>query len=213
MKKAQIKGLVQKAAAVVVIALVGYNTCLLVRMQKRQKEMERVLTFALEQERDAAEKALEVQKEKIKEAIAASEANINGRLDRIEKAMTVQGRLKRGAAGQVSVGEKESGKGVRLLYDEAYLEDKEEEAYRFLKGKKYAAAYQLYNEIVEKDPERLMSRYYRMYSLFYANEMNRENYAFLLKEIEYLRGKGLNEDSFKKIETFIGKEDITSATK
>ena len=76
------------------------------------------------------------------------------------------------------------------------------------KGKKYAAAYQLYNEIVEKDPERLMSRYYRMYSLFYANEMNRENYAFLLKEIEYLRGKGMNEDSFNKIEAFIGKEGL-----
>ena len=209
----RIKGYLGVTAAVSAFALLVLNVAILVSVQSRQKEMERMLTLTLEQEKDAAEKALGAQEEKIKEAIAASEANINGRLDRIEKAMTVQGRLKRGAAGQVSAGEKESGKGVRLLYDEAYLEDKEEEAYRLLKGKKYAAAYQLYNEIVEKDPERLMSRYYRMYSLFYANEMNRENYAFLLKEIEYLRGKGLNEDSFKKIETFIGKEDITSATK
>ena len=209
----RIKGYLRKAAAVSAFALLVLNVAILVSVQSRQKEMERMLTLTLEQEKDAAEKALGAQEEKIKEAIAASEANINGRLDRIEKTMIAQGRLKYGAAGQVPVGEKASGKEVRLLYDEAYLEEQEGEAYRLLKGKKYAAAYQLYDEIVEKDPERLMSRYYRMYSLFYANEMNKENYEFLLKEIEYLRGKGMREDSFKKIETFIEKEGITSATK
>ena len=202
----RIKGYLGKAAAVSAFALLVLNVALLLSVQSRQKEMERMLTLALEQGRDAAEKALGAQEEKIKEAIAVSEANINGRLDRIEKTMIAQGQVKRGVAGQVPAGEKESGKGVRLLYDEAYLAGKEEEAYRLLKGKKYAAAYQLYNGIIEKDPERLMSRYYRMYSLFYANEMNKENYEFLLKEIEYLRGKGMREDSFKKIETFIEKE-------
>ena len=202
----RIKGYLGVTAAVSAFALLVLNVAILVSVQSRQKEMERMLTLTLEQEKDAAEKALGAQEEKIKEAIAASEANINGRLDRIEKTMIAQGRLKYGAAGQVPVGEKASGKEVRLLYDEAYLEEQEGEAYRLLKGKKYAAAYQLYDEIVEKDPERLMSRYYRMYSLFYANEMNKENYEFLLKEIEYLRGKGMREDSFKKIETFIEKE-------
>ena len=204
----RIKGYLRKAAAVSAFVLLVLNVAILLSVQNRQKEMERTLTLALEQGRDAAEKALGAQGEEIKEAVAVSEANINGRLDRIEKTMIAQGRVKRGAAGQVPAGEKESGRGVRLLYDEGYLEGKEEEAYRLLKGKKYAAAYQLYDEIVEKDPERLMSRYYRMYSLFYANEMNRENYAFLLKEIEYLRGKGMNEDSFNKIEAFIGKEGL-----
>ena len=204
----RIKGYLGKAAAVSAFALLVLNVAILLSVQNRQKEMERMLTLALEQGKDAAEKALGAQEEKIKEAIAASEANINGRLDRIEKTMIAQGRLKYRAAGQVPAGEKASGKEVRLLYDEAYLEGKEGEAYRLLKGKKYAAAYQLYNEIVEKDPERLMSRYYRMYSLFYANEMNKENYEFLLKEIEYLRGKGMREDSFKKIEAFIGKEGL-----
>ena len=168
--------------------------------------MERMLTLALEQGREAAEKALGAQGEEIKEAIAVSEANINGRLERIEKTMIAQRSAKSGSAVQISAGEKESGKGVRLLYDEAYLEGQEGEAYRLLKERKYGAAYQLYNGIIEKDPERLMSRYYRMYSLFYANEMNKENYEFLLKEIEYLRGKGMREDSFKKIEAFIGRE-------
>jgi len=204
----RIKGYLGVTAAVSAFALLVLNVAILVSVQSRQKEMERMLTLTLEQEKDAAEKALGAQEEKIKEAIAASEANINGRLDRIEKTMIAQGRLKYGAAGQVPVGEKASGKEVRLLYDEAYLEEQEGEAYRLLKGKKYAAAYQLYDEIVEKDPERLMSRYYRMYSLFYANEMNKENYEFLLKEIEYLRGKGMREDSFKKIETFIEKEGL-----
>lgn len=204
----RIKGYLRKAAAVSAFALLVLNVAILVSVQSRQKEMERMLTLTLEQEKGAAEKALGAQEEKIKEAIAVSEANINGRLDRIEKTVIAQGRLKYGAAGQVPVGEKASGKEVRLLYDEAYLEEQEGEAYRLLKGKKYAAAYQLYDEIVEKDPERLMSRYYRMYSLFYANEMNKENYEFLLKEIEYLRGKGMREDSFKKIETFIEKEGL-----
>ncbi len=202
----RIQGYLGVTAAVSAFALLVLNIVILVSVQSRQKEMERMLTLALEQEREAAEKALGTQGEEIKEAIAASEANINGRLDRIEKTMIAQGRVKPGAAGQVPAGEKESGKEVRLLYEEGYLEGKEEEAYRLLKGKKYAAAYQLYDEIVEKDPERLMSRYYRMYSLFYANEMNKENYEFLLKEIEYLRGKGIDEDSFKTIEAFIGRE-------
>ena len=92
------------------------------------------------------------------------------------------------------------------MYDEAFLEAREEEAYRLLKEEKYGAAYKLYDEIVEKDPERLLSRYYRVYSLFYSNEMNREKYDYLLKEIEYLRGKGMDEDSFKKIEAFIERE-------
>jgi len=202
----RIKGYLRKAAAVSAFALLVLNVALLLSVQSRQKEMERMLTLALEQGREAAEKALGAQGEEIKEALAVSEANINGRLERIEKTMIAQRSAKSGSAVQISAGEKESGKGVRLLYDEAYLAGKEEEAYRLLKGKKYAAAYQLYDEIVEKDPERLMSRYYRMYSLFYANEMNKENYEFLLKEIEYLRGKGMREDSFKKIETFIEKE-------
>lgn len=204
----RIKGYLGKASVVSAFALLVLNAAVLVSVQSRQKELERMLTLTLEQGKDAAEKAFGAQEEEIKEAIAASEANINGRLDRIEKTMIAQGRVKCGAAGQVPAGEKESGKGVRLLYDETYLEKQEGEAYRLLKGKKYAAAYQLYDEIVEKDPERLMSRYYRLYSLFYANEMNKENYEFLLKEIEYLRGKGMREDSFKKIETFIEKEGL-----
>lgn len=204
----RIKGYLGKASVVSAFALLVLNAAVLVSVQSRQKELERMLTLTLEQGKDAAEKAFGAQEEEIKEAIAASEANINGRLDRIEKTMIAQGRVKCGAAGQVPVGEKASGKGVRLLYDETYLEEQEGEAYRLLKGKKYAAAYQLYDEIVEKDPERLMSRYYRLYSLFYANEMNKENYEFLLKEIEYLRGKGMREDSFKKIETFIEKEGL-----
>ena len=64
----------------------------------------------------------------------------------------------------------------------------------------------MYDEVVEKDPERLRSRYYRIYSLFYANEMNREKYDYIIQEIAYLRGKGIDEDSFKKIEAFIGRE-------
>ena len=202
----RIKGYLRKAAAVSAFALLVLNIALLLSVQSRQKEMERMLTLALEQGKDAAEKALGAQGEEIKEAITASEANINSRLDRIEKTMIAQRSSKSDSAVQISAGEKESGKGVRLLYDETYLEGQEGEAYRLLKERKYGAAYQLYDEIVEKDPERLMSRYYRMYSLFYANEMNKENYEFLLKEIEYLRGKGMREDSFKKIEAFIGRE-------
>lgn len=202
----RIKGYLRKAAAVSAFALLVLNVALLLSVQSRQKEMERMLTLALEQGREAAEKALGAQGEEIKEAITASEANINSRLDRIEKTMIAQRSSKSDSAVQISAGEKESGKGVRLLYDEAYLEGQEGEAYRLLKERKYGAAYQLYNGIIEKDPERLMSRYYRMYSLFYANEMNKENYEFLLKEIEYLRGKGMREDSFKKIEAFIGRE-------
>ena len=90
----RIKGYLGKAAAVSAFALLVLNTAILVSVQSRQKEMERMMTLALEQGRDAAEKALGAQGEEIKEAIAVSEANINGRLDRIEKTMIAERRGK-----------------------------------------------------------------------------------------------------------------------
>ena len=206
MKKAQIKGTIQKAAVALVIVLMGCNTYLLVSMGKKQKETEARLMAELEKGRAETEKALAAQEEKIKETIALNESNIRNGLSRIEKTIIVHGRLKSGGGEQSSAGKKDTEKELRLLYDEAFLEAREEEAYRLLKEEKYGAAYKLYDEIVEKDPERLLSRYYRVYSLFYSNEMNREKYDYLLKEIEYLRGKGMDEDSFKKIEAFIGRE-------
>lgn len=206
MKKAQIKGTIQKAAVALVIVLMGCNTYLLVSMGKKQKETEARLMAELEKGRAETEKALAAQEEKIKETIALNEVNIRNGLSRIEKTIIVHGRLKSGGGEQSSAGKKDTEKELRLLYDEAFLEAREEEAYRLLKEEKYGAAYKLYDEIVEKDPERLLSRYYRVYSLFYSNEMNREKYDYLLKEIEYLRGKGMDEDSFKKIEAFIERE-------
>lgn len=206
MKKAQIKGTIQKAAVALVIVLMGCNTYLLVSMGKKQKETEARLMAELEKGRAETEKALAAQEEKIKETIALNESNIRNGLSRIEKTIIVHGRLKSGGDEQSSAGKKDTEKELRLLYDEAFLEAREEEAYRLLKEEKYGAAYKLYDEIVEKDPERLLSRYYRVYSLFYSNEMNREKYDYLLKEIEYLRGKGMDEDSFKKIEAFIERE-------
>ena len=206
MKKAQIKGTIQKAAVALVIVLMGCNTYLLMSMGKKQKETEARLMAELEKGRAETEKALAAQEEKIKETIALNESNIRNGLSRIEKTIIVHGRLKSGGGEQSSAGKKDTEKELRLLYDEAFLEAREEEAYRLLKEEKYGAAYKLYDEIVEKDPERLLSRYYRVYSLFYSNEMNREKYDYLLKEIEYLRGKGMDEDSFKKIEAFIGRE-------
>ena len=206
MKKAQIKGTIQKAAVALVIVLMGCNTYLLVSMGKKQKETEARLMAELEKGRAETEKALAAQEEKIKETIALNESNIRNGLSRIEKTIIVHGRLKSGGGEQSSADKKDTEKELRLLYDEAFLEAREEEAYRLLKEEKYGAAYKLYDEIVEKDPERLLSRYYRVYSLFYSNEMNREKYDYLLKEIEYLRGKGMDEDSFKKIEAFIERE-------
>lgn len=206
MKKAQIKGTIQKATVALVIVLMGCNTYLLVSMGKKQKETEARLMAELEKGRAETEKALAAQEEKIKETIALNESNIRNGLSRIEKTIIVHGRLKSGGGEQSSAGKKDTEKELRLLYDEAFLEAREEEAYRLLKEEKYGAAYKLYDEIVEKDPERLLSRYYRVYSLFYSNEMNREKYDYLLKEIEYLRGKGMDEDSFKKIEAFIERE-------
>lgn len=206
MKKAQIKGTIQKAAVALVIVLMGCNTYLLMSMGKKQKETEARLMAELEKGRAETEKALAAQEEKIKETIALNESNIRNGLSRIEKTIIVHGRLKSGGGEQSSAGKKDTEKELRLLYDEAFLEAREEEAYRLLKEEKYGAAYKLYDEIVEKDPERLLSRYYRVYSLFYSNEMNREKYDYLLKEIEYLRGKGMDEDSFKKIEAFIERE-------
>ena len=63
----RIKGYLGKAAAVSAFALLVLNVAILVSVQSRQKEMERMLTLALEQGRDAAEKALGAQGEEIKD--------------------------------------------------------------------------------------------------------------------------------------------------
>ena len=42
--------------------------------------------------------------------------------------------------------------------------------------------------------------------MFYSNEMDKENYDYILEEIEYLRKNGMEESSFKIIENFIKRE-------
>ena len=206
MRKEQVKGIMRKAWIVLIIALLGCNSALLLSMQMREKAREERFERALEQERVALEKALAVREEKIREAIAVSESNITAVLRRIERTEVGLGRVRSATVRQSSAGEKDTGNAIHLLYDEAYLEDREEEGWRLLKEKAYGAAYKVYDEIVKRDPERLSSRYYRIYSLFYSNEMNREKYDDIVKEIEYLRGKGMEEESFKEIEKFIERE-------
>jgi len=57
----------RKAWIVLIIALLGCNSALLLSMQMREKEREERFERALEQERVALEKALAVREEKIRE--------------------------------------------------------------------------------------------------------------------------------------------------
>ena len=202
----RIKGYLEKAWAGTAFALLVLNTVIVLNVQSRQKEMEERLTAKMESGKEVCEKAYTAQKEETKKAIAASEGNILAVLNGMGKMVAAEEKQRSGTAGQRQARAKDREKEVKLLYDEGYLEGKEKEAYGLLKERKYAAAYKVYDEVVEKDPERLRSRYYRIYSLFYANEMNREKYDYIIQEIAYLRGKGIDEDSFKKIEAFIGRE-------
>ncbi|WP_253730156.1 hypothetical protein [Treponema sp. OMZ 790] len=129
----------------------------------------------------------------------------------VKKLLTVQDseiqvKLKNILLRQKRINESDRKNEMRLIYADGVLEKKEAEAYNLLKERKYAAAYKIYNEIKESDPERLSARYYGVYSLFYSNEMNKENYDYILKEISFLREKGMEEDAFKIIENFIKRE-------
>ena len=139
---------------------------------------------------------IEYSRDEINTKIEVSTENILNEIKKTEKLLKLQGKetqlqLKNLFSSQKRINENDKKKDIRLIYAEGILEKKEMEAYNLLKEKKYAAAYKIYKEIKESDPERLSSRYYGVYSLFYSNEMDKENYDYILEEIEYLRKNGV----------------------
>ena len=104
MRKEQVKGIMRKAWIVLIIALLGCNSALLLSMQMREKEREERFERALEQERVALEQALAVREEKIREAIAVSESNITAVLRRIERTEIGLGRVRSATLTRSTVG-------------------------------------------------------------------------------------------------------------
>ncbi|QOW61904.1 hypothetical protein [Treponema pedis] len=115
-------------------------------------------------------------------------------------------RIKAYVRKEVERGKNERGGAVKLLERDGELEVQEREAYELLKRGEYGRAYKLYEKIKDVDPSRLKVRYYVIYSLFYGNEMNKENYKYIMEEIEYLRGKGMREEGLSEIERRIKRE-------
>lgn len=188
-------------AAVCVMLLLGFNTYMLIDIKREQNKIRDVLCIKLKEQRNE-EPVAGSQRDKIAEQIERSEEKLIEKMNGIEKMIAV--------GSNIQIIEKKptakKNKETNLLYEVGAFDAKEEEAYRLMKEGRYGAASKLYKEIIRNDPERIRARYYGMYSLFYANEMNKENYEYILQEIAYLRGKGLEEASFKKIEERIKRE-------
>ena len=196
--------------SVILIILLCLNIYTVFQIKKSQEEVKNITKLLEHIEKNIVER-IEYNRDEIGEKIEVSTENILNEIKETEKLLKLQGKetqlqLKNLFSSQKRINENDKKKDLRLIYAEGILEKKEMEAYNLLKEKKYAAAYKIYKEIKESDPERLSSRYYGVYSLFYSNEMDKENYDYILEEIEYLRKNGMEESSFKIIENFIKRE-------
>ena len=196
--------------SVILIVLLCLNIYTVFQVKKGQEEVKNIITLLEHMEKNIMGQ-IEYSRDEIGEKIEISTGSILKEIKEAERLLKLQGKetqgkLKNIFSSQKRINEKDKKKDVRVIYAEDALEKKEGEAYNLLKRKKYAAAYKIYKEIKESDPERLSSRYYGVYSLFYSNEMDKENYDYILEEIEYLRKNGMEESSFKIIENFIKRE-------
>ena len=196
--------------SVIVIVILCFNLYIVFQVKRSREEVKNIITLLEHTEKNILER-IEYNRDEIGEKIEVSTGSILKEIKEAERLLKLQGRetqgkLKNLFSSQKRINEKDKKKDVRVIYAEDALEKKETEAYNLLKRKKYAAAYKIYKEIKESDPERLSSRYYGVYSLFYSNEMDKENYDYILEEIEYLRKNGMEESSFKIIENFIKRE-------
>ena len=196
--------------SVILIVFLCFNIYIFFQVKKGQEEVKNIITLLEHMEKNIMGQ-IEYNRDEINTKIEVSTENILNEIKKTEKLLKLQGKetqlqLKNLFSSQKRINENDKKKDLRLIYAEGILEKKEMEAYNLLKEKKYAAAYKIYKEIKESDPERLSSRYYGVYSLFYSNEMDKENYDYILEEIEYLRKNGMEESSFKIIENFIKRE-------
>ena len=196
--------------SVIVIVILCFNLYIVFQVKRSREEVKTIITLLEHTEKNILER-IECNRDEIGEKIEVSTGSILKEIKEAERLLRrygkeTQGKLKNIFSSQKRINEKDKKKDVRVIYAEDALEKKEAEAYNLLKRKKYAAAYKIYKEIKESDPERLSSRYYGVYSLFYSNEMDKENYDYILEEIEYLRKNGMEESSFKIIENFIKRE-------
>ena len=196
--------------SVIVIVILCFNLYIVFQVKRSQEEIKSIITLLEHTEKNILER-IECNRDEIGEKIKVSTGSILKEIKEAENLLRrygkeTQGKLKNIFSSQKRINENDKKKDVRLIYAEDVLEKKEAEAYNLLKRKKYAAAYKIYKEIKESDPERLSARYYGIYSLFYSNEMDKENYDYILKEIDYLRENGMEESSFKIIENFIKRE-------
>ena len=196
--------------SVILIVLLCLNIYTVFQIKKSQEEVKNITKLLEHIEKNIVER-IEYNRDEIGEKIEVSTGSILKEIKEAERLLKLQdketqGKLKNLFSSQKRINEKDKKKDVRVIYAEDALEKKEGEAYNLLKRKKYAAAYKIYKEIKESDPERLTARYYGVYSLFYSNEMDKENYDYILEEIEYLRKNGMEESSFKIIENFIKRE-------
>lgn len=195
----------------IIIIFFCFNIYVVFQIKKEQEEKLKHIITLLEHTAKNIIGQIEHNRDEINTKIDINTENILKEIKEVRKLLTVQDsetqvKLKNILSGQKRINETDRKNEMRLIYADGVLEKKEAEAYDLLKEKKYAAAYKIYSEIKESDPERLSARYYAVYSLFYSNEMDKDNYDYVLKEISFLREKGMEEDSFKIIENFIKRE-------
>lgn len=92
------------------------------------------------------------------------------------------------------------------VYSETDISAKYKEAIGFLDKKKFRQANELFSFVVTEQPDNLEARYYRIYSLFNMNTMDRNQYGLIQKELLLLEKSGFENPEIENILAFIESE-------
>lgn len=93
------------------------------------------------------------------------------------------------------------------LYTEAGLAEAEQEAARLFREGNYAAAGGRYAVIAQARPENREARFYRWYSLFLSNRMDRANYWQIKEGLRALEQSGYHREELREAMEYIEAEE------
>lgn len=154
--------------------------------------------------------------------LAQEEQVLTNRIDDLKTTMLMldeaSNRKVQGAFGKVSSGirkvdtvysdllAEQKKKTLDSVYTDAEVNAKYREALELIDKKKYFQANELLNFVVKEQADNLDARFYRVFSLFNMNTVDRNQYPSIQKELGILRQRGYDNPDIERILTFIQSE-------
>jgi hypothetical protein len=96
---------------------------------------------------------------------------------------------------------------LESLYAEPALIEKEKEAAGFFRAGNYKSASEAYAVIEQARPENMGAQFYRLYSLFLSNKMDRGNYGKIKEGFQALERNGYHRTEIQDVLEYISTEE------